>query len=66
MNQKFLDELIELHATLIVRHLYLIIMGDFNIHYLMEKDDSEQFKDMMEAVGLIQKVAFDTHVMITY
>ena len=29
----------------------------------MEKDDSEQFKDMMEAVGLIQKVTFDTHMM---
>ena len=38
-------------------------MGDFNIHYLMEKDDSEQFNDMMEAVRLIQKVTFDTHVM---
>ena len=29
----------------------------------MKKDDSEQFKDMMEAVALIQKVMFDTHVM---
>ena len=38
-------------------------MGEFGIHYLMEKDDSEQFKDMMEAVGLIWKVTFDTHVM---
>ena len=36
-------------------------MGDFNVHYLMEKDDSEQFKDMMEAVGLIK--TFDMHVM---
>ena len=38
-------------------------MVAFNIHYLMEKDYSEQFKDMMEAVGLTQKVTFDTHVM---
>ena len=38
-------------------------MDDFSICYLMEKDDSEQFKDMMEAVGLIQKVTYDTHVM---
>ena len=38
-------------------------MGDFNVHYLMEKDDSEQFKDMMEAIGLIQKVPIDTLVM---
>ena len=63
MNQQFLDDLIEVYATLSIRHLNLIIVGDFNIHYLMEKDDSEQFKDMMEAVGLIQKVTFDTHVM---
>ena len=38
-------------------------MGDLNIHYLMEKDESEQFKDMMEVVGLVQKVMFDMHVM---
>ena len=38
-------------------------MGDFNVHYLMERGDSEQFKDMMEVVGLIQKVTLDTHVM---
>ena len=62
MNQQFLDELIEVYATLSVRHLNLIIMGDFNLHYLMEKDDSEQFKDMIEAVGLIQKVTFDMHM----
>ena len=29
----------------------------------MEKDDSELFKDMMEAVGIIQKITFDMHVM---
>ena len=63
MNQQFLDELIEVYATLSVRHLNLIVMGDFIVHYLMEKDDSEQFKDMMEAVGLVQKVMFDMHVM---
>ena len=40
-------------------------MGDFNVNYLMERDDSEQFKDMMKAVGLIQKVTFDMHVMVT-
>ena len=38
-------------------------MGDFNVHYLMEKDDSKQFNDMMETVGLIQKVTFDMHVV---
>ena len=38
-------------------------MGDFNVHNLIEKDDSEQFKDMVEAAGLIQKVMFDMHVM---
>ena len=63
MNQKFLGELIELYATLSVRYLNLIIMGDFNVHSLMEKDDSEQFKHMMEAVGLIQKVMLDMYVM---
>ena len=62
-NQQFLDELIEVYATLSVRHLNLIIMGDFSVHYLMEKDDSEQLKDMMEAVDLIQKVMFGMHVM---
>ena len=62
-NQQFLDELIEVHTTLSVRHLNLIINDDLNVHYLMEKDDSEQFKSMMEAVALIQKVTFDMHVM---
>ena len=62
-NQQFQDELIEVYAILSIRHLNLIIMGDFSIHYLMDKDDSEQFKDVMEAVGLIQKVTIDTHVM---
>ena len=63
MNQQFLDELIEVYATLSVMHLNLIILGDFNIHYLMEKNDSKQCKDMMEVGGLIQKVMFDMHVM---
>ena len=33
------------------------------MYNLMEKDDSEQFKDMIEAVGLIQNEMFDMHVM---
>ena len=38
-------------------------MGVVNIHYLMEKDDSEQFKGMMKAVQFMQKVTFDRYVM---
>ena len=40
----------------------LLIMGDFNIHYYHDYDIiSEQFQDLVEAVGLIQHVNFVTH-----
>ena len=33
------------------------------MYIIMDKNDSEQFKDMMEAVRLIQKVTFDIYLM---
>ena len=63
MNRQDLDELIEVICNTKCQAPKLIIMGSHNIHYLMEKDNSKQFKVMIGAVGLIQKVMFDTHVM---
>ena len=36
----------------------MIITGNFNIHYFEEVKNAEQFKDMMEEMGLVQFVNF--------
>ena len=38
-----------------------MISGDFNIHYFNDRNNSDQFKDMTEAIGLNQLVSFPTH-----
>ena len=44
-----------------VKYTNLIISGDFDIHYFNDKNDSYQFKDMIEAISLNQLVSFPTH-----
>ena len=43
-------------------NLYLIIMGDFNLHVNnKEYNDAQQCLDVLEASGLHQLVEFTTH-----
>ena len=44
-----------------VKYTNLMIRGDFNIHYFNDKMNSDQFKDMVEAIGLNQLVSSRTH-----
>ena len=44
-----------------VKYTNLMISGDFNIHYFNDKNDSNQFKDMREAIILNQLPSFPTH-----
>ena len=44
-----------------VKYTNLMISGDFNIHYFNDRNDSDQFKDMIEAISLNQLVSFPTH-----
>ena len=57
----FIDEFLELYIEIGVKYNNLIISGDFNIDYLNDKNDSNQFKDSIEAIGLNQLVSFPTH-----
>ena len=36
----------------------IMISGDFNIHYFYDKNDSDQFKDMLEAISLNPLVSY--------
>ena len=60
-DQMFIDEFLELDMEISVKYTNLMISGDFNIHYFNAKNDSDQFKDMIEAIGLNQLVSFLTH-----
>ena len=44
-----------------VKYTNLMISGDFNIHYFNDENDFDQFKDMIEAIGLNQLVSFPSH-----
>ena len=59
-EQMFIDEFLELYMEISVKYTNLMIGGDFNIHYFNDKNDSDQFKDMIETISLNQLVSFQT------
>ena len=58
----FVDEFLEFASSTLPSHTNNIYIGDFNLHLSDEADtDSAIFRDVTEAMGLYQYVAFPTH-----
>ena len=59
----FSNEFLKLYTTITSFGKNIIIAGDFNIHIDDKNDlDSEQFRDLLEVMGLDQHVHFPTYV----
>ena len=64
-NQWIIDEFLEQFVDLSNRYLNMMI-GDFNCHVENKNVDADQFKDRMEAMGLVQHINFATHLRQHY
>ena len=61
-NQDFLDEFTEWSTHMLANNNNLVLLGDFNIHIDEENDnDANNFRDTMEALGMIKHVKFSMH-----
>ena len=61
-NQDFLNEFTEWDIDILADNNNLLLLGDFNIHIDEENDeDANNFRDTMEALGMIQHIRFSTH-----
>ena len=60
-DQMFIDKFLELYMEISFKYSTLMISGDFSIHYFNDENDSNQFKDMIEAISLNQLVSFPNH-----
>ena len=61
IDQVFIDKFLELYMEISFKYTNLMISGDFNIHYFNDKNDSDQFKDIIAAISLNQLVSLPTH-----
>ena len=61
-NQDFLDEFTEWSTHMLADNNNLLLLGDLNIYIDEENDnDANNFRDTMEARGIIQHVKFSMH-----
>ena len=60
---EFHDDFLKFVGNLRLKYRNLVILGDFNIHINnMDSEDTHQFLQTMEAMGLKQKVEYPTHI----